>query len=257
MYHEISSNETNNYSSNKLSPAYDLPVSLFEQHLREMHENGYQSLDFNEARNLSNNGKYLIITFDDGLKGNYTYALPLLKKYGFTAIFFIAVERVGSENYMNWEELSSLLEHGMSVQSHTLTHRPLQTLEKEEIFHELFTSKYILEEKLKTNVSAISFPHGSYNKLVVEIAKKIGYRWMCTSEIQKLYNNSFSDCNIFGRFAMTTKLSSKHLLDILEYKTFYIFKLQLYKSSKNLFKRIIGIDNYRRIYRKFYKIKIS
>jgi len=35
------------------------------------------------------NSKVVILSFDDNRKGNFTYAKPILDKYGFKATFFI------------------------------------------------------------------------------------------------------------------------------------------------------------------------
>lgn len=71
-----------------------------------------------------------MITFDDGNETLLEYALPLLEKYGFTAIGFV----IGSStdtytkqddhnlNYsnLNWSEVRQLCEGGViDIQSHT------------------------------------------------------------------------------------------------------------------------------------------
>lgn len=53
----------------------------------------YNLLNANEFYSCSKNGMLkendVCLTFDDGLKGQYDIALPVLKKYGITAFFFI------------------------------------------------------------------------------------------------------------------------------------------------------------------------
>ena len=169
-----------------MTPLYNIPAAIFENQIRFLSSVGYKSLLPEEAQGLSGDGKYIIITFDDGLKGNYRYAFPILRKYGFKATIFVAVDKIGAEDFMNWEELYRLLKEGISIQSHTMSHRPLQNLNNKEIYEELYTSKRTIEEKLNTKVHAISLPHGSYNQKVITIPNKQGID-LCLLQIWNVF----------------------------------------------------------------------
>jgi len=61
---------------------------------------------------------------------------------------------------MTWDHVRGLLRGGMSVGSHTCTHRVLQTLPREDLADELGRSREILEGVLGESVRAISYPVG-------------------------------------------------------------------------------------------------
>lgn len=258
MYHEVSGDIRNTNKTHKIAPFYDIPVTMFESQLQLLAENGYKSLLFEDVSNLKSDGKYIILTFDDGLKGNYRYALPVLRRYGFRATIFIAVDRIGSERFMSWSELGELKNQGISIQSHTMTHRPLQTLNEKEIYNELYLSKKTIEKVLHTKVLAVSFPHGSYNQEIITIARQIDYEFMCTSNVDCIYYDSFqNNPRPLGRIALTNKINIEKFSKYLEYDKKEILKLNLSKKTKNLTKQIIGIDIYRKIYRSIFNIKLD
>jgi peptidoglycan/xylan/chitin deacetylase (PgdA/CDA1 family) len=61
---------------------------------------------------------------------------------------------------MTWDQVRALRAAGMDVQSHTRTHRVLQTLDAAALAEELYGSRRILEEVLGEPVRAISYPVG-------------------------------------------------------------------------------------------------
>ena len=61
----------------------------------------------NGLNNNNNNDKVVIITFGDGLQSQYTYAKPILDKYGFKANFFVTCNKVGlTDSKITWQELA-------------------------------------------------------------------------------------------------------------------------------------------------------
>ena len=61
----------------------------------------------------SNNGnKIVILSFDDNRIGDYTYAKPILDKYGFKATFFIICGKTTDSGAMNWNDIAAMQKEG-------------------------------------------------------------------------------------------------------------------------------------------------
>jgi peptidoglycan/xylan/chitin deacetylase (PgdA/CDA1 family) len=255
MYHEVSSYKSGNKIPHHLTPIYDLSVSAFENQIKMLAENGFHTVTLGTTSDIDPWKKNIVLTFDDGLAGNFFYALPILKKYGFRAVFFVMVDGIGTQKYMSWNQLRELSANGMEVQSHTLSHRPLQTLSSEEIYRELRGSKEKVEQELGIEVSALSFPHGSFNEAAVTIAAEVGYRTLCTSEATCNPVQAFEVVPaILGRIAITSKFDLQQYQRCAECEIWEMRRQRVAKEAKSFVKRIIGIENYRRLYRKYFNI---
>ena len=68
--------------------------------------------------------------------------------------------RVADETVMTWEHVVALRRAGMDVQSHTQTHRVLQTLDPAQLAGELRGSREAIETVLGEPVRAVSYPVG-------------------------------------------------------------------------------------------------
>jgi peptidoglycan/xylan/chitin deacetylase (PgdA/CDA1 family) len=97
------------------------------------------------------------------------------------ADFAISAEeerRLADETIMTWEHVVALRRAGMDVQSHTRTHRVLQTLGPAELDDELEGSRRTLERVLGERVRAISYPVGKPLRslpAIREAVRKAGY----------------------------------------------------------------------------------
>ena len=65
-----------------------------------------------------------VITFDDGRLSEWVNAVPLLRQYGFTAVFFPCTAliggKVGPQTYMTAAEIQNLAAGGFSIEDHTV-----------------------------------------------------------------------------------------------------------------------------------------
>jgi len=61
---------------------------------------------------------------------------------------------------MSWDEIGRLVEAGMDVQSHTRSHRVMQTLLPDQLADELVGSRRLLEERLGIEVHSLAYPVG-------------------------------------------------------------------------------------------------
>lgn len=154
----------------------------FEAQMNYLSSNGYVSITPDELYSGLNGEfelppKPVLITFDDGYVDNYTNAFPILKYYGMRATIFVIPAFVGKyDNYLTWEQLREMEEHGITVESHTMNHYKLEELPDDEIRSELLNSKQLLEEKLGHPVEFLAYPTGTYNLHIAGIAKAVGYK---------------------------------------------------------------------------------
>jgi peptidoglycan/xylan/chitin deacetylase (PgdA/CDA1 family) len=68
--------------------------------------------------------------------------------------------RIAEDLLMTWDDLRALRDAGMSVQSHTRSHRTLQTVPTARLYDELGGSREVLERELGERVRAVAYPVG-------------------------------------------------------------------------------------------------
>ena len=152
-----------------------------ESELAWLRKNGYASVTFDALTARINGGAPLpprpvIISFDDDWQSQYENAVPLLRKYGFTATFFVWVRAVGRAHHMTWDEIRELDAQGMEIGCHTLTHLILTKLKSDEqLRHEIVAAKDMIEARIGHPVTSLAYPFGQYDERVVEAAREAGF----------------------------------------------------------------------------------
>ncbi|MCR4434425.1 MAG: polysaccharide deacetylase family protein [Clostridiales bacterium] len=143
----------------------------FEKQMNYLKKNNYTVITFNELKNADSMEKPIIITFDDGYEDNFTYAYPILKKFGFKATIFLCVSVIDKSQFLKSGQILQMKDL-INIQSHTMTHDYLSKLTEEKIDTELGESKKILEDLTGKEVDVLAYPYGDYDSRVIKIAKK-------------------------------------------------------------------------------------
>jgi len=162
--------------------AYIVPPDIFEEQLQYLKKEGYQSVTSEQVYQYYANGrplpdKPIMLSFDDNDDNQYTTAVPLLKKYGFNATFFIMTVTIDKENYMTSEQLKDLAKQGYDIQAHTWDHHMVTKYETEEDWQlQIVQPKKELEELLGQPVDFFAYPFGIYNAEAAEKVKSYGYK---------------------------------------------------------------------------------
>jgi peptidoglycan/xylan/chitin deacetylase (PgdA/CDA1 family) len=117
----------------------------------------------------------VMITFDDGYRDNYEFAFPVLQQYGIVATFFILTGMLSDRIRISPEQIREMAKYRMTFGSHTITHAALADLAPEKVALELNASKLTLEDVLGHEVTALSYPRGSYSATALRIANECGY----------------------------------------------------------------------------------
>ncbi len=145
--------------------------------LKEKHE--IIPIDSNYKNNLVRNT--ISITFDDGYKDNLI-ALEICEKYNIPFTLYITTNEIGNKNYLNKNEILEFSKSSLcTLGVHSHTHPLLANLSYEEQFRELQVSKQVLEDIIQKKIVTMSYPHGSYDNITLEILEILGYDMVSSS----------------------------------------------------------------------------
>jgi len=164
MYHSISP------ATGTQHPYFETHTSpeVFALQMQVLKDDGYKTISLADALSKTEQDadqKQVVITFDDGYRDFYTRAFPTLVKHAFTATLFVVssypreprLSKSGAD-YMTWDEIRGIRAGGISIGSHSATHRHLSTLGDEELHSELSDSKERIENVLGEKVVSFSYP---------------------------------------------------------------------------------------------------
>lgn len=161
---------------------YRVTEPVFEEQMKYLFDNGYHPISFNSYVNSLIDKtqlpeKSVVLSFDDGWKTQYKYAVPILEKYKFTATFFIITNYVNNNYaaYMSWDNLKDLVAHGFDIESHTKTHLILTRIDSKKLAGELNESKKMLQDKLGIKITTLAYPNYMQNETVRNAVKSAGY----------------------------------------------------------------------------------
>lgn len=254
LYHDIESSDCPNEKTDKAAKDTVVDVDQFDDQLRFLAENGYQSLslkDYFELRSAITPipPKRVIITFDDGHYSNYHLAFPILKKYGFNAVFFVVAGRIGELYHVTADQLVEMADHGMEIASHGMTHAYLPLLNSEEIEKEVIGSKQLIEDIIKQRVDYFAYPGGHYSIQVLDIVAGAGFTGACSC-LQGL-------SNLRTKPFLLKRMEVRGRSDIADFENIFdhthVFFYQCVDFWKRLFRRLIGLKAYARLRSRFYR----
>ncbi len=115
------------------------------------------------------------LTFDDGYADAFTTALPILRRHGFVATFYIVSGFVGQPGYMGWEEILALRDAGMEIGAHSISHPDLTGLGLEELRAQVGQSGALIAAQIGQPVVSFCYPGGRFSDTVVAVTREAGY----------------------------------------------------------------------------------
>jgi len=136
----------------------------------------------------------VLVTIDDGFKSLLTAAVPVLARHRIPAVAFIPVGKVGgdedgSEPHLTWAELAIVAQAGVTIGSHSWSHRSFARLPRERMQEEAVRSREVLEDRLGSRISAFAYPFGTradYSREAAAVLEASGYACAFTSQHEAL-----------------------------------------------------------------------
>jgi peptidoglycan/xylan/chitin deacetylase (PgdA/CDA1 family) len=165
---------------------FDETLSNFKAQMKHIHDRGFHVISTQQLwRHLTTGEpvpkRSLVLTFDDANEGQFLYALPVLKQYGYPATFFIHTGYVGvttSKSHMTWEQLKAAEETGLiDVEARTVSHPcNMPDLSTEDLRKELLGAIDAVKAHLGHDSQFFSYPCGHFNDRSEDAVKDAGYR---------------------------------------------------------------------------------
>ncbi len=169
----------------------DLSISpeQFDGHLAYLKAAGYETISLRQLAFALAQGTPLppqpvVITFDDGYRDNYDNAFPLLKKYGFTATFFVFTQVIDEYNvdYLTWEMVQEMHQAGMEFGSHSYRHPDLRGRDRDFLVYEILGSKEAIEQRIGEPVRFFAYPAGRYDAQTIEVLNSADFWGAVTTQ---------------------------------------------------------------------------
>ena len=129
----------------------------------------------------------IAVTLDDGWQDNYTNAFPVLRSLGLVATVFIVPSCLGQSSIKAGAEGEAARPHlspaqvlemsaaGIEFGSHSLNHRLLHQLPREEVVIEVEEAKRQIEQLTGKECKTFAYPAGYYNQQAQQIIAAAGH----------------------------------------------------------------------------------
>ncbi|SQH15028.1 polysaccharide deacetylase family protein [Providencia heimbachae] len=245
-YHHLLKNSENKHFRDTSTTT---SVEAFRNQMNYLKTEGYQTLslaDIEDYLNKSANlpGKAVVLTFDDGLKSVYRYALPILKHNEQQATLFVISSRIkihpqkwsaDSLQFMSKQEIKDS-QSVFNIQSHThFLHRldkrstPVVFSRKEHTIMLDFKRSMAILNQFEPEQRYLAYPFGAYNQPAMDAAKQAGLHLGLTTIQGKVRvgDNPFA---LKRLYAYRTDPMSK-------------FEQMVGNSEKSVFNQNIIVDN--------------
>jgi peptidoglycan/xylan/chitin deacetylase (PgdA/CDA1 family) len=148
----------------------------------------------------------VVLTFDDGFRGVWLHAQPILKRYGFTATLFLATGFMGGPNFpwvqkwlrhgadhdewrpLQWSEVREMNAAGLSIGSHTVSHPHLGRCSPDDMAREVKMSRMHIQRYTGVCATSFAYPggiqeYGDHSEITRAVVQGAGYRCAVVSEL--------------------------------------------------------------------------
>ena len=173
MYHEI---------GEPFSQLKELFVKTedFERQMQYLIDNGYNTVHMSDVANHWLRDGYLppkpiVVTFDDGYRGNHSEAFPIMKQKDLTATIYIVENSLGNANFLTDDMIIEMHAAGFEIGHHTTSHVDLTTVTEKRLIDEVYSSKKRLENRLNIEMTTFAYPASSYDDRVIEQLQQAGF----------------------------------------------------------------------------------
>jgi peptidoglycan/xylan/chitin deacetylase (PgdA/CDA1 family) len=148
----------------------------FSKQMDWLEEQGYEAVTLEQVEEAWYGAgtlppKPIVLSFDDGYRPQFTFALPELRKHGWAGVLNLKAE--GSDLYES--NVKAMIGAGWELAAHTIHHLDLTELGPEELTEEVAGSRKILQREYGVPVKDFCYPAGKFDETVIAAVEAAGY----------------------------------------------------------------------------------
>lgn len=199
--------------------------AIFKKQITGLQKLGYEFINYDDLIKYNNGEKKLkskvcLITFDDGLIGNYNILFPLVKELNIPITINIIDSEVGLEGYLSWDQIKEMYASNLiNFHSHGKFHSEPFDISTEEYVQQITNAHAHIEENLGETISKVyTYPYGLFEEDKVEALAAAGF-------VQNLTDNKINKSN-------TLDLSRLHRAYPLSDSVFTMIVKLFYRSLR-------------------------
>ncbi|MGI8556000.1 MAG: polysaccharide deacetylase family protein [Pyrinomonadaceae bacterium] len=217
---------------------YKLDKDLFEKHLNAIE--GLPEKPSLVTNSANDDGKKLLLTFDDGGRSAYTHIADALEMRGWRGHFVVATDFIDTPTFLSRAEICELHERGHIIGSHSASH-PLRmsACSLIKMREEWKKSTEKLAAILGQKITVASVPGGHFSKKVARAAAENGIETLFNSEpvtrVHKIEN-----CRIIGRYSIQRQTTTAEAAAIAQGKISPRLRQYFFWNAKKIAKKIGG-----------------
>jgi peptidoglycan/xylan/chitin deacetylase (PgdA/CDA1 family) len=159
-------------------PELFVDPKTFTAQMEWLERQGYVAVSLNQVYDAWFKGaklpdKPVVLTFDDGYRGDYVYARPTLRRLRWPGDLNLLVKNLGSE--LSDQMVEQLIDDGWEIDAHTISHLDLTTATGNRLRREVAGSRQILRGRFHQPVNFFCYPAGRFNRSTIRAVRRAGY----------------------------------------------------------------------------------
>jgi peptidoglycan/xylan/chitin deacetylase (PgdA/CDA1 family) len=161
-------------------PSLVVPPDRFTAQLAALAQAGWRTITVADLARLLAEGRRpgprtLAISFDDGFADGYTVALPILRRFGDVATFYVVTGRLGEADHLSGSDVRALAAAGMEIGDHTVGHLDLARLSPDRLHYQVERSAERIRALTGSSPITFAYPYGDCSPAVVAELQRDGF----------------------------------------------------------------------------------
>lgn len=170
-------------------PSTNVRLKRFDAHLEHLASAGYTVVPLSDVVACLNGAgdlpeRAVAITVDDAYRSVYTAAYPRLKARGWPFTVFVATDPVdqGLSDYMTWDQMREMAEHGATFANHGASHDSMvggsdgedDVAQAKRVRADIKKAQRRLSDELSPLPGLIAYPYGEYDEVAAGVVGDLG-----------------------------------------------------------------------------------